>query len=107
MSRNPYLWTPARDARVRELYQAGHTWQEIAETFHTTRAAAVARGHRLGLVSREGLPVTAAAKPAPKPFTRGMQPLPAGHAETWGLLVAGTLLDGVQWPEGMGTPGEG
>jgi hypothetical protein len=98
---------------VRELYAAGHTWQEIAETFRTTRAAATARGHRLGLVSRQGLPATtadartSAAKPAPVPFFRGVHPLPAGHAETWGLLVQGTLLDGVRWPGGMGTAGEG
>ncbi len=24
--------------------------------------------------------------------------LPPGHPLTWGLLVAGTLLDGTQWP---------
>jgi hypothetical protein len=105
VSPNPYLWTAERDARVRELYQAGRTWQEIAEMFHTTRAAVVARGHRLGLVDRQGLP--ASPRPVPPPFIRGVHPLPAGHAETWGLLVQGTLLDGVQWPGGSGVAGEG
>jgi hypothetical protein len=107
MPARPYLWTAARDAKVTELYQAGQTWQEIADQVLTTRMAVVARGHRLGLVTRQGLPVQVATRPDPMPFTRGVHPLPAGHAETWGLLVRGTLLDGVQWPEGMEVAGEG
>lgn len=26
------------------------------------------------------------------------QPLPAGHPDTWGLIIRGTCLEGTPWP---------
>lgn len=28
----------------------------------------------------------------------GLQPLPAGHPDTWGLIIRGTCLEGMPWP---------
>jgi len=116
--RNNRVWSDLDNLRMRLLYRNGLRWDQIAASMNVTKAAAVAHGHRIGLVTRPtSRPSKAAvAKPAPfsplfqlEPLSRAARtsllPLEAGHPLTWGLAVRGTLLDGSRWPGGRETAG--
>jgi hypothetical protein len=111
-----FVWTPQRDARLRELYEAGQTWAEIGQAFGISRASAQGHGHRLGLRSR--LPVAKAVQRVPGAAEGHVLPhheliarstavrresghaLPAGNALTWSLVLSSTpVLGDVPWPE--------
>jgi len=83
-------WTDAQDTRLRQMRAAGATWDVIAAVFWIAPATARDRGYRLGV-------------PAPVPVLPSWQPpgdrpaLAAGHPVTWGLLTAGTCLEGAPY----------
>ncbi len=85
-------WTTELDGRLRELREAGVTWDGIAARMGLGRNTVLERGRKIGA---RRLP-TAAPVVAEEPRDRA--PRQAGHPETWGLLTAGTLLDGEAYP---------
>jgi hypothetical protein len=95
-------WTEEADTMLLGLRRDGTTWDGIAAAIGVSRNAAIDRGKRLLLEA--GSPELAAARlparpaaPRPPPV-EDRPPLCAGHPVTWGLLVAGTCLDGAEYP---------
>jgi hypothetical protein len=84
-------WTAPLDALLRRLRMEGVSWAEIAAALAVSPDVARERGRRIGAVRPKALP-----RPPREEAERG--PLPPGHPRSWGLLVAGTLLDGTPWP---------
>jgi hypothetical protein len=84
-------WTPELDGRLRELRAGGVTWDGIAAAMALGRNTVLERGRRIG--ARRLPPAPALAEEA-----RDRPPRQAGHPQTWGLLTAGTLLDGEAYP---------
>ena len=88
---HPLIWTDPRDTQLRRLRAEGSTWDEIAASLRISRWSAIERGRRLN-----------AQKPTPAPaapmIDLGRDPLPAGHSRSWGILVAGTVLEGSPYP---------
>src|SRR5207244_648340 len=77
-------WTEARIDQLRQMWQAGHTASQIAETLGgVSRNAVIGKAHRLGLQSRPS-PVKAgdaeAAAPVEKPAPAAAPPPPVAAA---------------------------
>jgi hypothetical protein len=84
-------WTDAQDAQLRRLRAEGAAWDDIGRVLGRDRDAVTARAHAIG------------ARPPPPDFASpiddpGREPLPAGHPRSWGAMLAGTLLDGCDYP---------
>ena len=75
-------WTDERIDQLKQMWQAGHTASQIAETLGgVSRNAVIGKAHRLGLQSRPS-PVKAGeaeSEPAPKPVA-AEKPAPAPSA---------------------------
>ena len=80
-------WTPPRDAVLCRLRAEGAGWEAIAAELVVSRNAAIERGRRLGA----RLPPMP-REPAPPDPNR--EPLAAGAEQSWGALVAGSMLAG-------------
>jgi hypothetical protein len=85
------IWTNAQDTRIRQLRSEGANWDAIAAALHLTRWTVIERGRRIG------------ARPPPPDFAAApddpwRDPLPAGHARTWGAINAGTILADEPYP---------
>lgn len=80
-------WSPPRDAVLCRLRAEGASWEAIAAELVISRNAAIERGRRLGA----RLPPMP-REPAPPDPNR--EPLAAGAEQSWGALVAGSLLTG-------------
>lgn len=78
-------WSPPRDAVLCRLRAEGATWDTIATELVISRNGAMERGRRLG-ARLPALPHTPAATDPNR------APLPAGAPESWGALIAGSLL---------------
>jgi hypothetical protein len=83
------VWTEGQDTQIRRLRTEGATWDIIAIALGLARWTVIERGRIIG-VGR--VPPNAPAALADDP---GRDPLPAGHAATWGVINRGTSLDGV------------
>jgi hypothetical protein len=85
-------WSAALDARLRELREAGTTWDGIALAMGLGRNTVLERGRKIGARRlRLGPP------PAPEE-ARDRPARQAGHPQTWGLLTQGTVLEGETYP---------
>ncbi len=84
-------WTDAEDARLRRLRAEGMSWDAIARALGQQRDAVMTRA----LVIRARCPPPDFMPPPDDPER---EPLPAGHPRSWGALLAGTLLDGTDYP---------
>ncbi len=85
-------WTPALDNRLMALRQAGVTWPALAQAMGLGRNAVIERGRRLGARNlRRQLPVVV-IEALDRP------PRPPGHPDSWGLITAGTVLEGCAYP---------
>jgi hypothetical protein len=83
-------WTEAQDRTLRRLRHDGLGWDEIAAALRLGRNAVMERARRIHAVMARDRLVTVRLAP-----DEGDRPaLPPGHELSWGLLVAGTLLDG-------------
>jgi hypothetical protein len=84
-------WTPELDGTLCALRAAGLTWDGIAREMGYGRNTVLERGRKIG-----------ARRVPPPPLVpeeaRDRPPRQAGHPETWGLLIAGTLLEGEAYP---------
>jgi hypothetical protein len=87
-------WTNLADDRLACLRGDGASIRTLATTFGLSRSTIAMRAVRLGLVLPTKLAAPAKTDPAPDP-TR--DPLPAGHPISWGLLTAGTSLEGAAY----------
>ena len=90
MSAHPRQWSEAEDAELRARYEAGHSWDEIAEAMGVSRCSALARGQRIHCIKPKPPP-----EPMPQPRTlEGSRCLEPGSPETWLAIIRGTLLEG-------------
>jgi len=84
-------WSEAADTILRRARAEGHSWDSIAALLGVSRWTAIHRGQRIG-----------ARRPPPDFIPKpdlSRPPLPAGHPCSWGLLVAGTCLQGTPYPD--------
>jgi hypothetical protein len=88
------FWTNQAEARLVRLRGEGASIRALATAFGLSRSAIAVRAGRLGLALPSKPAVPAKTSPAPDP-TR--DPLPAGHPISWGLLTAGTSLEGAAY----------
>lgn len=84
-------WTVALDTRLRRLRAEGAGCDEIARALGRTLDDVAARANALGAAAPPVDGTPCADDPA-------REPLPAGHPRTWRPLVAGTLLEGGEYP---------
>jgi hypothetical protein len=89
-------WSEAADTVLRRARAEGCSWDTIAAVLGVSRWTAIHRGQRIGARRPPPDPVPADLDPKPDPFR---PPLPAGHPVSWGLLTAGTCLEGTPYPE--------
>ncbi len=83
-------WSSSLDDRLRDLRWRGLTWDAIAREMQMGRNTVLERGRRLG--ARRQAVVRARQEDADRPAR------PPGHPLTWGLITAGTLLEGCPYP---------
>jgi hypothetical protein len=85
-----HVWDEAADRKLRDLRWAGTTWDAIAAEMGLGRWVVLERGRKLGVRRR------------PREFTvqetADCPCRPAGHPDTWGLLVKDTVLEGSPYP---------
>ncbi len=86
------VWTAALDERVRTLRRAGLTWDALALDMGLGRNTVLERGRRLGAQKLPRQRIVPPAEALDRP------PRPPGHPECWGLITAGTVLDGAPYP---------
>lgn len=85
-------WTPTADATIRRMRTAGAHWRDIAAVLACSRSTVRERARKLGFAQMPRMASEA------EPTTRAQTPLPAGADVSWGAIVAGTVLDGTQYP---------
>jgi hypothetical protein len=86
-------WTPGLDSQIRDLRREGVTWDRIADSLGLGRNTVLERGRRIGARRPPGRQAVAAAEEP-----RDRLPRQAGHPDTWGLITAGTVLEGEPYP---------
>ena len=85
-------WTPALDGKLLSLRAAGAEWGDIALAMSLGRYTVVERGRRLGARKMPAMRALMAIEDRDRP------PRVAGHPDSWGLITAGTLLEGQAYP---------
>jgi hypothetical protein len=84
-------WTEVQDTKIKRMRAENASWDCIAVAVGLTRWTVIERGRRLGA----RLP-PADFEPAPDDPERPS--LPPGHAETWGVIIKGTSMEGTPYP---------
>jgi hypothetical protein len=82
------VWTDGQDTQIRRLRTEGATWDVIALALGLARWTVIERARAIGA---EAPPANAVAAQD----LSGRDPLPAGHAESWGAINRGTELENV------------
>jgi hypothetical protein len=85
------VWTEAQDSQIRRLRTEGASWDTIAGILGMARWTVIDRGRRIGALR----PPRANLLPPEDP---SRDPLPPGHPRSWGVLTAGTVLEGTPYP---------
>ncbi len=85
-------WTGDLDDRLKGLREAGVTWDRIAAAMGLGRNTVLERGRKIGARRLRPLLATVPEEARDRPARQ------AGHPATWGLLIAGTLLEGEAYP---------
>jgi hypothetical protein len=88
---NRIKWTDELDEQIRAGRAAKRSYTKIARGMGICRNSIIARARDIGL--HETRPIVQAA-PAPVPQKPRSEPLPAGAAETWGLISDGEPFPG-------------
>jgi hypothetical protein len=88
--RKKIVWTDGQDAQIRRLRTEGASWDVIALALGLARWTVIERARAIGA---EQMPANAVARPD----DTAREPLPAGHAESWGAINRGTSLAGVRF----------
>lgn len=84
-------WTEVQDMTIKRMRAERVSWDIIADAVGVTRWTVIERGRRLGA----RLPPQDFEPPAEDPER---PPLPPGHPETWGVIIRGTLSEGLPYP---------
>ena len=93
----PLIWTDAADAVLIRMRAEGATWDAIGNVMMICRTTVIRRSKVLGV--EKPLRLIKAEVPVVREFIDvGREPLRAGHPVTWGIITAGTLLDGEIYP---------
>jgi hypothetical protein len=82
------VWTEGQDTQIRRLRTEGAPWDLIGLALGLARWTIIDRARVLG-VERPPANAVAALDDSAR------EPLPAGHAESWGAINRGTSLEGV------------
>ncbi len=86
------VWTSRLDERLLQLRAVGLTWDAMAAELGCSRNSVIERGRRLGARRIVMKPARVV------PESRDRPPRPPGHPACWGLITAGTLLEGEPYP---------
>jgi hypothetical protein len=89
------VWTAAQDRALLEMRAAGRTWDACGWALGVSRNAVIGRVDRL---KHRGAVFYAPPPPTPTPVREDRPALCAGHPLSWGLLTAGTVLEGAAYP---------
>jgi hypothetical protein len=84
------VWTEAQDSQIRRLRAEGASWDTVAAILGLARWTVIDRGRRIGALRP---PRQSVAQEDPS-----RDPLPPGHPRSWGVLTAGTVLEGTPYP---------
>lgn len=87
-------WTETADNTIRRMRAEGATWAAIGTVLGLSRNTIIERGRRIHAL---GGPVHIPRPPRPPEDDPNRDPLPAGHPIPWGILTAGTVLEGVAY----------
>ena len=82
------VWTEGQDAQIRRLRTEGASWDVIALVLGLARWTVIERARVIGA---ERPPANAVAVLDES----DREPLPAGHAQSWGAINRGTSLEDV------------
>jgi hypothetical protein len=82
------VWTDGQDAQIRRLRTEGASWDVIALALGLARWTVIERARAIGAEQRPANAVAILDE-------SGREPLPAGHADSWGAINRGTSLEGV------------
>ena len=88
-----FEWTQARNRQVLQMRGAGATWDTVAAAIGVGRNSVIDHARRLGVRKRSPVGTLAAPREATDRPAR-----PSGHPDTWGLITAGTVLEGAPYP---------
>lgn len=88
-------WTSQADARLTHLHASGASIRALARAFGLGRQAVSERAMRLGIITKQ--PLVERKPPLIQNDDATRDPLPAGHFISWGLLIAGTSLEGAPY----------
>jgi hypothetical protein len=80
------------DEKLRALRSGGMTWDRIAIAMGLGRNTVLERGRKIG--AKRKVPST----PCAQEEARDRPARQAGHPLTWGLINAGTILEGEPYP---------
>ncbi len=89
--RAPVRWSAALDEQLKALREAGLTWDAVAVEMALGRNTVLERGRRIG-ARKLPSPMPDAVEAADRPAR------PPGHPVSWGLITAGTVLEGQPYP---------
>ncbi|HEY4041583.1 MAG TPA: AsnC family protein [Rhodopila sp.] len=84
------IWTEGQDTQIRRLRTEGATWDIIALALGLARWAIIERARVIGVECAPANAVAMLDDP-------DRQPLPAGHANSWGAINRGTSLQGMSF----------
>lgn len=82
------VWTDGQDTQIRRLRTEGASWDVIALALGLARWTVIERARVVG-VERQPANAVAVLDESDR------EPLPAGHAESWGAINRGTALENV------------
>lgn len=84
------IWSPKQDATIRRMRAGGDTWDAIALAMSMSRWTLIVRGKAIGAWTPMAVVIL--------PDDPDRDPLPAGHPDTWDVIVRGTCLAGSPYP---------
>ncbi len=82
------VWTDGQDAQIRRLRTEGASWDIIASALGLARWTIIERARSIGAERPPANAVTVMDE-------SDREPLPAGHAASWGEINRGTSLEDV------------
>jgi len=99
----PHIWTEAENEMIRARATTLESWETIGAWVGVTKQCVILQAHRLGVPTASLRWIAARRETSPTaeiitaPDDPDREPLPAGHPETWGIIVAGTCLAGTEY----------
>jgi hypothetical protein len=82
------VWTEGQDMQIRRLRTEGASWDVIALALGLARWTIIERARMIGAERPPANATAALCEP-------DREPLPAGHADSWGAINRGSCLEDV------------